>query len=89
MKPRIYTTPNRFVGSNANFLIRLGMSLALCSATAHAATWDGDTSANWSDAGNWDAAPSATGSSVVFTGSSNATNNNDAVVIVLPRCRRV
>ena len=80
MKPRIFLTPNRFIGSDVNCLIRFGMSLALCCATAHAATWDGDTSANWSDAGNWDTAPSATGSSVVFTGSSNTTNNNNLAV---------
>lgn len=79
MKPRFFITPARLAGSCANCFIPFGISLALCSATAHAATWDGDTSALWSNASNWDSAPAATGSDLVFAGSGNLSNTNDFV----------
>ena len=60
------------------------MSLAiLCSATALSRaqttnTWNGNSSANWSDAGNWSlaAAPNP-GDSLVFAGTAQTVPNND------------
>jgi autotransporter-associated beta strand protein len=62
-----------------NFLLAAG-SYLLAVSSAHASTWDGDTSANWSDAGNWDAAPTLTGDNLIFSGTLNQTNTNDAGV---------
>ncbi len=46
-------------------------------ASAATVTWDGDTSANWSDAGNWNAAP-VNNDNLTFSGTGNQTNANDA-----------
>jgi autotransporter-associated beta strand protein len=55
----------------------LGSSLFAAPITyAATITWDGDTSANWSDAGNWDTAP-VDGDALVFSGTANQTNAND------------
>lgn len=62
--------------------LRIALAGAMAASTApglSAATWDGDTSAIWSAAGNWDSLPAATGSDLFFAGSGNLSNTNDYV----------
>ena len=65
----------------------LGVSFAaLASGTAFAATetWNGGTSVNWADAGNWSATTPTTGDAVVITQTgANGPSNQDIVGLTL------
>ncbi|BCU78397.1 hypothetical protein [Luteolibacter sp. LG18] len=87
MKPRVLSflsSPQRRDGRRltAHLTLALGGILTLLAASevaAATATWSGISSANWSDAGNWDVLPNATGDTLVFAGSSNLSTSNDLV----------
>jgi fibronectin-binding autotransporter adhesin len=66
---------SRFLSRTTVLVTTMGL-FCLASTWAQAATWDGDTSQYWADAGNWDVAP-VSGASLTFTGTSNQSNTNN------------
>ncbi|MDT8390748.1 MAG: PEP-CTERM sorting domain-containing protein [Lentisphaeria bacterium] len=60
------------------FTSLFAFAMLLAMSVVQGAIWDGDTSANWSDAGNWDVPP-VNGNSLTFPADAlNKTNANDA-----------